>query len=399
LTARQAAIFSPGRWMMTLTPCVDLHNPGFLRLALLSFCLASLPSLQLHAQAPAVPTSAQRTILFEQLARDADLLQNQNLLKRLVQLATPSVVHISAYKQLAAGSIELVEEAGSGVIVMVKDQPFIVTNRHVLAGAQLGHIDIKLHNGRPVYAAEVVGDASTDIAVIKLRDQPAAPKLIPARLGDSEKTEIGDFVVAVGSPFGLNHSVTYGIISAKGRRDLKLGQGGVVIQDFLQTDAAINPGNSGGPLLNLRGELIGINSAMASNSGRFEGIGFSIPVNMVMVVVKQLVEHGKIQRGYLGVRMDHQFRNETAHRLGLAHAQGVRVTGITANSPADKAGLQVNDVVLFFADTRLEDDNHLSSLVSLSSVGQRITLVVMRQRQQIKVVVKLGQRKEFEESP
>lgn len=367
--------------------------------ALLTLLILFLAVSTVTAQVPAVPTSAQRETLFEQLAEDADRLESQNLLKRLVRLATPSVVHISAYKPLRPGSSDLVEESGSGVIVSIDKERVVLTNRHVLEGARLGNIDIKLHDGRPVYASKVVGDPATDIAVITLRQQTSAPRLVATRLGDSDRTAIGDFVVAVGSPFGLSHSVTYGIISAKGRRDLKLGQGGVVIQDFLQTDAAISPGNSGGPLFNLRGELIGINSAMASDSGRFEGVGFSIPIKMAMVVARQLYQHGQIRRGYLGVRMDHQFRNETAHRLGLPHAQGVRVTGITANSPADKADLQVNDVILTLDGTRLEDDNHLSSLVSLSQVGQKVTLQVIRQRQTIKVQVQLRQRREYESSP
>jgi len=200
----------------------------------------------------------------------------------------------------------------------------------------------------------------------------------------------------VGSPFGLSHSVTYGIISAKGRRDLNLGNGDVTLQDFLQTDAAINPGNSGGPLLNLRAELIGINTAMASSTGRNEGIGFSIPINMAMVVARQLVEHGHIRRAYLGVRMDHRFRNETAHRLGLSHAQGVRVTGITANSPADEAELHVNDVILSYGTIRIEDDNHLSNLVSFSEAGSRVELTVFRDGTAIKVKLVLGERRKFE---
>src|SRR6185503_4020578 len=146
----------------------------------------------------------------------------------------------------------------------------------------------------------------------------AAPGLVPARLGDSGKLEIGDFVLAVGSPFGLSHSVTYGIISAMGRRDLELGDDGVPYQDFLQTDAAINPGNSGGPLLNLRGEVIGINTAIASNSGGNEGIGFTIPINMTMYVARQLIDRGSVAHAYLGVRLDMNFGPEAAAKLGLS---------------------------------------------------------------------------------
>jgi serine protease Do len=350
----------------------------------------------LPAQVQPASDSPTRSRLFAELALDARKLERQNILKRLVELVTPSVVHISAYKSIEPGSAEVTEEAGSGVIVMIKNTAMVITNRHVVKDASLRNIDIKLHDGRPAYVEKIWSDKATDIAVLALRDTPSSPRLVPARLGNSDKAEIGDFVVAVGSPFGLSHSVTYGIISAKGRRDLKLGNDDVTLQDFLQTDAAINPGNSGGPLLNLRAELIGINTAMASSTGRNEGIGFSIPINMAMVVARQLVEHGHIRRAYLGVRMDHRFRNETAHRLGLSHAQGVRVTGITANSPADEAELHVNDVILSFGTIRIEDDNHLSNLVSFSEAGSRVELTVFRDGTAIKIKLVLGERRKFE---
>ncbi len=350
----------------------------------------------LPAQVQPASDSATRSRLFAELALDAEKLERQNILKRLVQLVTPSVVHISAYKSIEPGSTEVTEEAGSGVIVMIKGSAMVITNRHVVKDATLRNIDIKLHDGRPGYVEKIWSDKATDIAVLSLRDTPSSPRLVPARLGNSDKADIGDFVVAVGSPFGLSHSVTYGIISAKGRRDLKLGDDDVSLQDFLQTDAAINPGNSGGPLLNLRGELIGINTAMASSTGRNEGIGFSIPINMAILVARQLVEHGHIRRAYLGVRMDHRFRNDTAHRLGLSHAQGVRVTGITANSPADDAELHVNDVIISYGDIRIEDDSHLSNLVSFSEAGSPVEIVVIRDRKAIKIHLVLGERRKFE---
>src|SRR5205085_10072275 len=162
-----------------------------------------------------------------------------------------------------------------------------------------------------------------------------APGLIAARIGDSSKVEIGDFVLAVGSPFGLSHSVTYGIISAKGRRDLELGDDSVRFQDFMQTDAAINPGNSGGPLINLRGEVVGMNTAIASSSGGNEGIGFTIPINMVMIIARQLVERGTVIRAYLGVALDSKFGPATAMSVGLMRPRGTRVTRITPGSPAE----------------------------------------------------------------
>ena len=155
------------------------------------------------------------------------------------------------------------------------------------------HIKIRLADGRTINPIKVWSDPETDIAVMAGR---GARTWWPSRLGNSDAIEIGDFVLAVGSPFGLSHSITFGIISATGRRDLELGEG-VKYQDFMQTDAAINPGNSGGPLINLRGEVIGMNTAIASNSGGNEGIGFSIPINLVMIIAKQLVEHNARDRG------------------------------------------------------------------------------------------------------
>ena len=174
---------------------------------------------------------------------------------------------------------------------------YVLTNRHVIKHATLDNIHIRLASGQEVFPIRVWADLETDVAVMAVD----SPNVVPARLGDSGNVEIGDFVLAVGSPFGLSHSVTYGIISAKGRRDLQLGVEGVRYQDFFQTDAAINPGNSGGPLLNLRGEVIGINTAIASSSGGNEGIGFTIPINIAMFVAKQLIDQGSVVRAMLGV--------------------------------------------------------------------------------------------------
>ncbi len=163
-------------------------------------------------------------------------------------------------------------------------------------------------------------------------------------------------MLAVGSPFGLSHSVTFGIISAKGRRDLHLGDAELRFQDFLQTDAAINPGNSGGPLCNLRGEIIGINTAIASNSGGNEGIGFSIPINMFMAVARQLIETGKVARAFLGVSLDAKFGPAMAAEIGLPGPMGAGVTAVTPGSPAEAARLQPGDVILEIDGTRVEDD-------------------------------------------
>ena len=223
----------------------------------------------------------------------------------------------------------------------------------------------------------------------------SAPGLTASRMGDSDKVEIGDFVLAVGSPFGLSHSVTFGIISAKGRRDLELGDE-VELQDFLQTDAAINPGNSGGPLINLRGEVIGINTAIASNSGGNEGIGFSIPINGVLHIARQFIERGRVVRAYLGVTLNQRFNSASAVKLGLPRKLGAQVTMVKAGGPAQAAKLQAGDVVLSFNGVRVENDTHLIYLVSLTEVGEEVPIVVFRNRRSLHVNVKVGNKSDFE---
>ena len=213
---------------------------------------------------------------------------------------------------------------------------------------------------------------------------------------DSSKLEMGDFVLAVGSPFGLSHSVTYGIVSAKGRRDLEVGANGVQYQDFIQTDAAINPGNSGGPLLNLKGEVVGINTAIFSSSGGNEGIGFAIPINSVSFVAEQLAKKGRVSRAYLGVHLDSRFDDKKAKALGLKSVFGAKVSGITPNSPAAKADLQVDDVILKFNGVNIEDDAHLINLVSMTKLGAKVTVTVLRNRKTMEVEVVLTRRSAFE---
>jgi len=340
----------------------------------------------------------QRARQYQALARDAELLDRQlGVIKRVVRLVKPTVVHIEATKrpalQLSYGR-RGTEEAGSGVIVKIADEHYILTNRHVIKNSEPSRIRIKLADGREMRPAELWADPSTDVGVIRVDSK----NLTAARIGDSDQLEIGDFVLAVGSPFGLSHSVTMGIISAKGRRDLNLGDERVRYQDFMQTDAAINPGNSGGPLINLRGELVGINTAIASASGGNEGIGFTIPVNMVMVVAKQLIERGTVSRAFLGVRLDARFGAAVAARLGLPRASGARITSIEQQSPAQKANLREDDVILEFNGTRVEDDSHLINLVGLTEVGKSVPVMVFRDGDVVKLSVRVGDYEDFRQS-
>jgi serine protease Do len=306
----------------------------------------------------------------------------------------PTVVHIESKKGVRRGQ----EEAGSGVIVQFEKYPtkfFVLTNGHVIRDAPNDRIKIKLSDGRELQPAQVWMDSPTDIALMEIK----APDLVAARFGDSNKLEIGDYVLAIGSPFGLSHSVTFGIISAKGRRDLDLGDGEVKYKEFLQTDAAINPGNSGGPLVNLRSEVVGINTAIASNSGGSEGIGFSIPINMVKTIADQLLTNGSVLRAFLGVTLDRDFNPTAATKLGLTTPRGAHITGIRDNTPAAAAKLRTGDVILEFDGVRIENDIHLVNMVSLTSIGKEVSLTVWREGKPVQMKVQVGDREKLAPEP
>jgi len=371
------------------------------QLLTLSGSIASAQSSQVpykSSRPVVIPSEAamldDREAQFAQLAEDAALVERQQgLLRRVVKLVSPSIVHIEAIKE-TKGEASLtssraepkrIEEAGAGVLVDIRNAVYVITNRHVIHSAAMSAIKVETNDTSRLEVQNVWSDAATDIAVL----QVSGRRMLPARLGDSTSVEMGDFVFAIGSPFGLSHSVTYGIISAKGRRNLELGARAIDIQDFFQTDAAINPGNSGGPLMNWRGEVIGINTAIASNSGGNEGIGFSIPVNLVMEVATQLVAHGQLQRGYLGVVMDNQFDSSKAERIGLVQTRGALVKAVKPKSPADIAGLRAGDIILEFDGRSIENDGHLVQTVGLTSIGKSINVVIQRDGKKYQVQVLL----------
>jgi serine protease Do len=334
-------------------------------------------------------TAEQRDRLFDDLALRAAEFEARNILKQVVRLAGPSVVHIEAEKEETGrttfyGRSRMVEEAGSGVIVQYRNGTYVLTNRHVIKDAKLSDITVHLQDGRQLTPTTARFDEETDIAVLGVSDAD----LVPARVGDSSATEIGDFVVAMGSPFGLSQSVTMGIVSAKGRWNLELGDG-VKYQDFLQTDAAINPGNSGGPLVNLRGEVVGINTAIASNSGGNEGVGFSIPINVVMNVARQLIDEGKVNRAFLGVNLDQDFGPAEATRLGLGTSLGARVKSVLPGSPAESAALLPGDVILRYDGVRVQDDEHLINIVKLTEIGRTVPILLIRDRKSLVLSVEL----------
>jgi len=320
---------------------------------------------------------------YEQLSRDVDSLERElGIVKRVVKLVTPSVVHIEAEHRTRPD----LQEAGSGVVVSLGGKPFVLTNRHVIKNSSPRQIRIQLANGNVAAPDRIWSDPETDVAVMRV----PVKGLLPARLGNSDAMEIGEQVLAVGSPFGLSQSVTRGIISAKGRYNLDLGEGEVLLQNFLQTDAAINPGNSGGPLLNFRGEVIGINTAIASNSGGNEGIGFSIPINIVIRIANDLAKTGEVTRGFLGVKLDSLFDLRRARLFGLPRLTGTRVKSIEPHSPAALAQFQIDDVILRYDGIRVEDDDHLISLVKLTAIGRQVPVTVFRDRRAQQISVQIG---------
>lgn len=342
---------------------------------------------------PKALTQAERDQLYSELAREYKVFEkNTRILKRVVKVARPTVVHIEVNR---SGSVTrgMPEETGSGVIIRLEGKYYVLTNRHLVRGAAPSQIGVRLADGRELTPTAAWSDPGTDVATLAI----TGTNLQHSRIGNSEGLEIGDFVMAIGSPFGLNHSVTYGIISAMGRRDLRLATDEVNYQDFLQTDASINPGNSGGPLVNLRGELIGINTAIASIGGRNEGIGFSIPINMVMFVAEQLIEKGKVIRGYLGVWLDRDFGANEAVKLGIKIPGGARIRRVTENSPAAKADLREGDVILSLDGIKIDDDSHLINQVALTPVGETVSMVIFRDGDTQTVDVEVGNRADYEQ--
>jgi Do/DeqQ family serine protease len=258
------------------------------------------------------------------------------------------------------------QSAGSGVIVDAK-HGYIVTNRHVIENAN--EITVTLLDKRHFQAQVVGSDEGTDIAVLKA----AEAHLTEMPLGDSSHLEVGDWVVAIGNPFGLNHTVTAGIVSALGRTGLHPHG----YEDFIQTDASINPGNSGGALVNLSGELIGINSAILSKDGGNIGIGFAIPVNMVKAVMDQLITYGEVKRGVVGIKL-RDLTPEAAESLELVNARGAEISEVAADSAADRAGIKVGDVVVSMNGVPVDSAAQLRNALGLLRVGQNVDLRLLR---------------------
>ena len=277
------------------------------------------------------------------------------------------------------GADRQIQSAGSGVIVNAAEG-YILTNHHVVANAD--EILITLLDGELLEAKVIGSDAETDIAVL----QVDAEGLTEMPIGDSTAVRVGDFVIAIGNPFGLGHTVTSGIVSALGRTGIGAG-----LEDFIQTDASINPGNSGGALVNMNGELVGINSAIISRTGGNVGIGFAVPTAIAQSVMRQIVEFGEVHRGLLGVSIS-AIDAAAAAALNVPVDSGAKITEISPNSAAEKSGLQIDDIIIEVNDKKISDASELINAIGLLSAGDKVTIRYIRDGDMLTTTAELGER-------
>lgn len=280
---------------------------------------------------------------------------------------------------MPGGSREIAS-AGSGVIVNAKEG-YILTNHHVVAGAD--RIQVSLHDDTTLDAEIVGSDAATDIALIKVDPK----NLVELPIGDSSKVEVGDFVIAIGNPFGLGHTVTSGIVSALGRTGISRNG----YEDFIQTDASINPGNSGGALVNMRGELVGINSVIISRSGGNVGIGFAVPSEIAASIMRQILDFGEVRRGLLGVSIT-TIDKEGATTLGAEVDRGALISEVVPGSAAENAGLLVDDIIIRVNDKKIDSSRELSNAIGLKGVGDQVSIEIVRDGHKQRIIATLGQR-------
>lgn len=312
-------------------------------------------------------------------------VSGQTTIAPLIEQVTDAVVNISAFRVrgnqvLTPRDRRIRDSIGSGVIIDA-EKGFIVTNHHVVDDSW-GWI-VTLNDGRD-FEAELIGsDVETDVALIQID----ADDLLALEMADSDTVRVGDFVVAIGSPFGLRQTVTSGIVSALGREDFTTD----TYQNFIQTDAAINPGNSGGPLMNFQGEIIGINTAIVGTSRGGVGIGFAIPANMVQAITGQIIEFGSVNRGILGIKMDNI--NSTLKEVyELDSTNGVIVVEVLEGTMAEKAGVKANDIIVAIDDESIKNSNHLRNVIGLRRVGDQIGLNIIRDGKNIDLQATIGEK-------
>jgi serine protease Do len=326
------------------------------------------------------------------------ILETSRAFSEIVDIVSPTVANISTTKVVRRDTGPLLDDPffdlfspfhdlripkkwkeqslGSGVVV--SPDGYIVTNNHVVEKAD--EIKVTLLDKRSFKGRIVGADPKTDIAIVKI-DASNLPIL---KWGDSEKLQVGEFVLAIGNPYGLSHTVTMGIISAVGRANVGIAD----YEDFIQTDAAINPGNSGGPLVNIKGELIGINTAIFSRTGGYQGIGFAVPSNMVRLVMDQLIQRGKIIRGWIGVTIQ-ELTPELSQKFGLKKSKGALVSDVAKDSPAARAGILKGDIILDFNGKEVKDVSSLRNMVAQSNTGSEVSMKIFRSGREytVKIII------------
>lgn len=341
-------------------------------------------------------TSEHATAELKELDQKAELVKlsdTSRAFRLVAERIEPCVVHIDTEQIAREGGNNLFDEffgfpgreyreIGQGSGVIVDKAGYILTNHHVIQGAS--GVQVRLSDGRVIDDVTLVGsDVLTDLALLKINGSGLAS----APFGNSKEMEVGDWVLAVGNPYGLDRTVTMGIVSAKQRRALAENS---AYQNFLQTDAAVNPGNSGGPLVNIKGEVIGITTAIVGKA--YQGISFAIPTEVVSKVYENLKERGSVPRGYLGVGLQ-ELTPELAKQLKLGDTEGVVISGVQPGSPADKAGLEPGDVVTEFNGEKVREPNELRLLVAGAEIGSTAKLKIIRDGKQRTIDVVITERK------
>lgn len=338
-----------------------------------------------------INSAAKFTSAFEKLTKSFTVPEGMNFLLA-AERSTPSVVHIrTRYKGSAGAMMGFFDDSdegshrgistGSGVII--SEDGFVLTNHHVIDEAD--EIVVTLDDKRQFNATVIGQDPTTDLALIKIQ----ANNLVPIAYGNSDEVKVGEWVLAVGNPFDLTSTVTAGIISGKARNiNLLFSNDGLAIESFLQTDAAVNPGNSGGALVNLKGELIGINTAIATRTGGYAGYSFAVPVNLAKKVAEDLYRHGQVQRALLGVSIN-EVTDEVARKYNLTAIRGIFVTGVNQGSGAADAGVQAGDVIISIDGKEVNTVSDLQEIVARHRPGDKVDVIIERKGEEKKLRVTL----------
>jgi serine protease Do len=313
------------------------------------------------------------------------------LFRQSAERVAPAVVNICVLQNRAAGRANRSPKtpvSGSGIVVTIAQKQVILTNRHVIGDAERGSVMILTHDRRILTPVKIASNEDFDLAILEVSEK--LPRSAP--FGNSEHVRTGDLVLAIGNPLELDRSLSMGMISAVGRRRVPNAGNSAPLIDFFQTDAAINPGSSGGALLNLRGEVIGIVTAIATQGGGNEGIAFVMPINAVLRIAEQLVQNGRVTKPYIGCNFDPDFSQlassfDERQQLGIERFIGAKILTVAPNTPAEQVGLKSGDVILTFGNTEVEDDFHMINLVAQSEIGKPVPLKINRNGDELKMTV------------